>query len=48
MEAVFFAKPLSLRQKQNCHCGRRAAGRESAERFVSVSVYPLFESPLEP
>ena len=33
---------------QNSHRDRRAADRESAERFMRVSVYALFDSPLEP
>ena len=33
---------------KNSNRDRRAADRESAERFVCVSVYALFETPLEP
>ena len=33
---------------KNSDRDRRAAGLKSAERFVCVSVYPLFEAPLEP
>ena len=35
-------------RKWNSDCDRRAAGSKSAERFVCVSVYALFETLLEP
>ena len=33
---------------KNSNRDRRAANLESAERFVCVSVQPLFDTPLEP
>ncbi len=32
----------------NSHCDRRDAGLQSADRFVCVSVYAIFETLLEP
>ena len=45
---IFLRSPYSQGVLQKGHRDRRPAGDDVASRFVCASVYPLFETQLEP